>query len=95
MEPETATCPIPLSKVTDVALVEVHVSVVPVPRMTAVGCAARVNVGAGCGPGPDCGLFDFTPEQAVKATMSSRARTGLNMTLELNSVSDWRLSIGN
>jgi hypothetical protein len=66
-----STCPMPLSKVTDVALVELQVSVVDEPRMIEVACAVSVNVGAGCGPGVDCGAF----EQAVKATTSSRVAT--------------------
>ena len=83
MEPESATCPMPLSKVTDVALVELHVSVVSVPIMIEVGFAVSVKVGAACGPGVGpgvgCGLFDFTPEQAIQRTTSSRVTAGLNI----------------
>ena len=65
----------PLSKVTDAALVELQVSIVDEPRMIEVACAVSVNVGAGCGPGVDCGAF----EQAVKATTSSRVATLRNI----------------
>jgi hypothetical protein len=84
-EPESATCPTPLSKVTEVALVELQVSVVDELRMIEVGCAVRVNVGAGCGPGVGCESFDFTPEQAVKVTTSSRVTAGRNIS-ESNSL---------
>jgi len=63
----------PLSKVTDVALVELQVSVADFPRMTVVGCAVSVNVGGLCAGGG--GGSDFPPEQAIKvATMSKGAR---------------------
>jgi hypothetical protein len=43
-ELESATCPTPLSKVTDVALVELQISVVDEPRMIEVGCAVEQAV---------------------------------------------------
>jgi hypothetical protein len=71
--PEGETCPIPLSKVTAVALVEVQVNVVDAPRIIAIGCAVTVIVGGaegvGVGAGCGCGLLLFvelfTPGQEI------------------------------
>jgi hypothetical protein len=78
-EPEGETCPTPLSKVTEVALVEVHVSVVDELKMTVVGWAVSANVGGTwvpCDTGVD---GDFPPEQAVNGTTNRRAAALLNM----------------
>jgi hypothetical protein len=56
-----------LSKVTDVALLELQVSVVDDPRVMVVGFAVSVNVGGLCGGG----VFDFVPEQATKLAASN------------------------
>src|SRR5579864_9367517 len=73
-EPESGTAPMPLSKLTLVALVEDQVSVTDEPRITDVGCAVTdkvggpdgIGVGVGVGEPGEGLLFEpCTPEHEV------------------------------
>ena len=73
----------PLSKLTDVAFVELHVNVAAVPAETVVGLAATVKVGA-AGGGDDCVLLELV-EQAVRVAASISVAARLNIVVPVTS----------
>src|SRR5579864_4763750 len=89
-EPESGTAPMPLSKLTLVALVEDHVSVTDEPRISDVGCAVTDNVGGPEGVGVGVGVGEAgdglllepcTPEHEV-----ARKQTAARLNMKANNL---------